>query len=471
MTEDSQYEEESFAEPESSGIPAFVFDPFGVLRRRWLWMAAALVVGLAATTAVVSQITPIFAASATVMVTSQRISERFVRRTVEAGAFERINAILGEILSRSTLSNLIDQYGLYEDPEEPKPFEVRVALARENISVEEDRGMADLGRGAAEQARIYVITFWDSQPQRAAAVANDLANRFTTAHLELRGEQARLTTTFLRQALERTQKELADQESRITQFTRTHRGELPIELPSHLARLERLQEQSESLAIQIAEAEARLATPMSADRDAVALTPEARLLRLRSDLEQARAVRTEEHPRVLSLRRQVEELERELSAPTPSSSGALQTQQATAALRIQQLQSQRIATDLAIQELDARVARTPERQEELASLERRAEVLRARYQEFLRKVQAAELAESVESAQQGERAMILDNAVPPTTPEQPRWMSFAVGVLGSVGLAVAVACLLELLDVVLVRADQIEDEFGIGVVGSVGRIT
>ena len=86
-------------------------------------------------------------------------------------------------------------------------------------------------------------------------------------------------------------------------------------------------------------------------------------------------------------------------------------------------------------------------------------------------MQAAELAESVESAQQGERAMILDNAVPPTEPEEPRWLFSAVGILGSVGLAVAVACLLELLDVVLIRADQIEEEFGIGVVGSVGRIT
>ena len=73
--------EEPLAYEEPSTVPDFIKDPVGMLRRRWLWMTAVLVAGLAATGAIVFRIEPSYLATATILVASQRIPEEFVRRS------------------------------------------------------------------------------------------------------------------------------------------------------------------------------------------------------------------------------------------------------------------------------------------------------------------------------------------------------------------------------------------------------
>ena len=113
---------------------------------------------------------------------------------------------------------------------------------------------------------------------------------------------------------------------------------------------------------------------------------------------------------------------------------------------------------------------TPKRQEELAALEQRAEILRESHKEFLRKVRQAELAEAVESAQQGERVTILDKAVPPERPDHSALRYIVAGIVASLGMAIGIGVLLEIFDSVIVDASEIEGEFRIPVLGSISRI-
>src|SRR5678816_2069672 len=99
----------------------------------------------------------------------------------------------------------------------------------------------------------YAISVYQDSPQRAADVANDLAGSFIDTHLKMRSRQARLTTEFLRRELAQVEADLAKQESTITTFKQQYRGELPGELQTNIARLDRLQLQRQSLALQIAE--------------------------------------------------------------------------------------------------------------------------------------------------------------------------------------------------------------------------
>lgn len=459
---------------ESGGFPAFLRDPKGILRRRWRWMLFALVLGLAGTGAFVWTLEPTYLAKATVLVTSQRISEEFVRPTVESDEFERINALVGEVFSRRSLADLVQKHGLYADPELDLSMEARVVRARGNAAIEGET--ETLGRQRGQQARIYAITFRADEPEVAAAVANGLAERFTAAHVRMRDRQVRVTTDFLRRELERAERELRAQEERITEFKQQYRGELPSELNANLARLERLQQERESLATQIADAETRLAllaagSVSSGAGDIDSSSPEARLAALRSRLEQELAVRTEEHPNVISLRRQVAALEKEVTA-SPDADGMPSRPSLAAGARssVDEMRRQRARIEREIEALDARVARTPEREEELAALMQREAVLREGYVSALRKVKQAELAEAVESAQQGERATVLDQALPPRTPEQTPLLFLAGGIVASLGLAVGVGLLWELFDAVLLQADQVEAEFGVPVVGSIAHI-
>ena len=137
---------------------------------------------------------------------------------------------------------------------------------------------------------------------------------------------------------------------------------------------------------------------------------------------------------------------------------------------LEELRAQVVATEASIRKLDSAVTETPARQEKLAALEEKASVLRDDYLGFLRHVQDAELAQSLESAQQGERVSVLDQAVPPSAPERTRLKYFAAGAIASLALSFGMGVLLEMYDPVLIGPDQIELDIGVPVLGSVPRI-
>jgi capsular polysaccharide biosynthesis protein len=103
-------------------------------------------------------------------------------------------------------------------------------------------------------------------------------------------------------------------------------------------------------------------------------------------------------------------------------------------------------------------------------MEQRVEILRESHREFLRKVNQAELAEAVESAQQGERATILDAAFPPNKPVSSPVLAIIATLVGSFGAAVALAILLELVDGVIVTSDEIERNYGLTVLSSIPKL-
>ena len=113
-------------------------------------------------------------------------------------------------------------------------------------------------RSPGERARIVLVFFSDQQATRAADVTNEIAHRLTLAGMRLRSEQARVTTEFLRRELESAEVALREQSKKVSEFEQQHRGELPSELESNLRRLERLQQQRNSLALQIADLAAQV---------------------------------------------------------------------------------------------------------------------------------------------------------------------------------------------------------------------
>jgi uncharacterized protein involved in exopolysaccharide biosynthesis len=284
--------------------------------------------------------------------------------------------------------------------------------------------------------------------------------------IEKRSGQARLTTNFLRDQLEDAERELREQEYLIREFNEKYRGELPGELDSNLRKLDQLQQQRQSLAMQVTEAETRMAMLLaSVDEN----SPEARLAALKSRLSEEVSVRTDEHPNVVSLRRQIRALEEQVedtSSPFVNRS-VLVAAERTAVDAIRKRQH---AAEARIQEIDVRIANTPKRQEELNALAGKVVILRDNYAEFLSKVQDAELAENLETAQQGDRVVIMDRASPPAHPQRRRAKFLMMGIAASIGLALAIGIALELLDPVIVSSAQIDTTFGVPVLGSVWRI-
>jgi uncharacterized protein involved in exopolysaccharide biosynthesis len=452
------------------GLPDFLRDPVGLVRRRWPWMALVAVLGALGSAAAVTVLLPTaYVAVATVLVNSQQLPEDFVRTTVQGDEIEGINAMVGAVVARDRLTELVEEHDLYPRLRESAPMIDVVSGFRENLTVEQQEALGQTpSQMRSQTARLYTVSFRYDQPARAAEVANEIASALTVESIRMRQEKARLATEFLRKQLHDIEAQLHEAERAVAEFKEDHRGELPDELEANLRKLERLQSQRQSLALQIADAETRIAMLAATPQSGVDLSPEARLADLRARYAEALATSTEEHPNVVSLKRQVEELEKQIADGSAATS---RTGLAASADRtIAELRRQQVETEAEIAALDQQVARTPSRQQALTALQQRVDVLRENHAEFLNKVQDAELAENLEAAQQGEHVSVLDRAVPPSTPERSRLKYFAAGLVAALGLAALAGLLLELRDPVVIGAEQIEERFALPVLGSVPRI-
>jgi len=433
-------------EDEGGGLPEFLLDPIGVARRRWLPMVACVAVGFIATIVTVILWKPIYVATSTILITSQQIPKDFVRSTVEEDSLANINAMIGEVLSAEHLSNVIDQHHLF-----PKSAGVAARIDLVNRMRSRITAAPQVRPGERAQSIVYEIAYEAGDPQEAATVTNALAALFVEASVERRNTQARRTTVFLRDAMERTEKELREQSQQVTEFRQAHRGELPEEQETSLRRLELLSTQRESLAQQINAKEDRIVSISShgsgtSENDAL-------IDDLRRQLAREIAIHTDEHPNVIALRERLkrfEESNRENPLP-PATSRMVEDERR----EIARLREQRDRVEGELAELNQRVERIPRIAEELSALQQKETVLRDDYTSAMRKVEQAELAENLESARQGGQVSILDNAAPPTSPKRPRWMIALGGVAGSIGFAAAVAALLELIDPVVIGASQV----------------
>jgi uncharacterized protein involved in exopolysaccharide biosynthesis len=452
---------DEFEDLESGGLPQFLWDPVGVVRRRWRWMLAVLVLGILASTVSGVLMKPRYRAGATVMIATQEMPEEFVRSTVRGDPFERINAMVAEVLARPNLFRLIEENDLYPELRQTLPMAELVQRMRGDINIEVERGLGSLVR--FETARLLVIEFESDDPATAATIANRLASLLVEEGIRLRSHQAALATDFMSRELERSEGELREHDRKITEFRQRYRGELPADLEPSLRALTRLQEQRASFALQIAETESRMASISTIGND----TPDTRLQQLRSELAEQLVGHTEKHPDVIALRRQIEQLEQEIAtggAPTEASpSGLLSSGRRT----IEELRRQRAAGEVRIRELEERVARIPERQEIIDALEGKKVVLQATYTGFLRKVQEAGLAQSLEQAQQGARISFLERAEPPLMPIRQRWKVVGVGVLASLVAGFAVGLLFEVVDPVLLLPTDARFVDDIPILGSV----
>lgn len=457
------------AESEDSSLAqiAFLLDPAGILKRRWVWMLCTAILGLAASLVAYRLWTPVFVAQARLLVTSQQIPQDFVRSTVQESTIANINAMAGEILSAEKLGRLLDRIDVYPETAETETRIALIGRLRANTEMSPERIP---GRG--ETSLIYEITFEHANPETAAAVANALAASFVEASTTRRTEQARQTTSFLRRELERDEAALKEQSRLVTEFRRAHRGELPEELETVLRKLELVARERRETLAEIVDAEAGLSSLRAGGSLQEKSRNEFLLEELRRRLAAELAVHTDEHPNVTALERRVSLLEEKVTADreggqttTVEQNREIQTEER----KLERLRSVLRELRVEARELSERVDRIPKVAEDLAGLVQKQEVLREDYLDSLRKVEAAALAESLEASRHAAQTSLLDAARPPGAPELSARTVLVGGIVGSLVLAVAVGVLLELIDPVIVSAAQLDQLAKRPVLGAIPR--
>jgi len=106
-------------------LPGRKYTPEEILgimwHRKWLLMAALVVFGAAAY-GISKRLPNQYKSETLILVIPQRIPESYVRSTVTMRIEDRLRSIGQEILSRTRLEKLINEFNLYADRRKVKPM-------------------------------------------------------------------------------------------------------------------------------------------------------------------------------------------------------------------------------------------------------------------------------------------------------------------------------------------------------------
>ena len=120
-------------------------DMLQVLRRRiWLVLVPFAVVS-AGTAVVVRKLPDRYRSEATILVEPQRVPEAYVRSTVTTDLRDRLRSIQAQIMSRTRLEQIIEEFNLYPEERRNGLMEDVVERMRGDISCRPEAGRRILG--------------------------------------------------------------------------------------------------------------------------------------------------------------------------------------------------------------------------------------------------------------------------------------------------------------------------------------
>jgi len=464
----------------------------GLVRRR---APMALGVGLAVflVAIVVAAVLPNqYETHTTILVEPQTISQELVEAQMQGTDLnQRLHLMTMQILSRPRLSRVIDDLNLYREESQEMTREEIIAKMRGQIRVEpvlpelqEELDTRDL------QINTFRLYFRHDDPQRAAAVANRLANDFIEEHIRERVEISSDTQEFIEAELARLAVQIQDVEQRIAEVKSENPGRLPEDMQANQQIYQRTLENLRDVQRQLSEArsDAAFYEQQSQVRSDVgagsgrAMSPEQRLnmLELRLAEFKSRGF-TPKHPDVMATREEIEAVQAQIASSAEeaeqeeqSLSAAQQTARAQARraeLRAEAARAEIERLQAQLDDVQQRMAETPRVAEQLSALERDYEHLFASFQSFSSKRLDAAVAANAERRQKGEKLRILESAVPPPDPTSPNRLLIAVmGVLLGGALGGGIGVLMEATDSSFHEGRKLQSTFRIPVLAQIPAI-
>ncbi len=456
--------------PEQENLPGIDHYVEIALRRKWC-IIIPLVIAILGSFGVYKILPKVYKATTLILVQPQSVPESYVRSTTTAFAGDYLSTLSQQILSRTRLEKVIQEFNLFPDMREKFPMEDIVGKMRNMIEIN-----VETKSGGSRTQNAFTVSFEGDDPQSVMLVTNKLASLFIAENLKVRELQAEGTSDFLNKELLKMEEQLRKKEDDLRRIKERYLGQLPQQLDANLRILERLQQQVRTTSENIKTAEDRsdfFQNQIGALRtkDTSRLPPDKKgqfsdmeevqevglpedptvtqWNLLKRDLSNAQSKYTGNHPDVVDLKRKIADLEpkavkimekqearlKELRARqqinakgnlSPSSDPA--TERIITQLTEQQQQVRSEAKRLReeaknlkdeMQLYQKRVEDTPKREQELMILTRDYDLLKGNYQSLLDKNIQAKLAESLEMRQQGEQFKVLDPAGLPEKPFRP----------------------------------------------------
>jgi polysaccharide chain length determinant protein (PEP-CTERM system associated) len=467
-------------------------------KRRWLIIipfCLAMIVGII----LVLVLPKTYEASTLILVRPQRVPEKYVMSIVSTDIDSRINTISQQIMSRTNLENIINQFNLFSDPRHEKMFvEDKIADLRRRIQITVERSR----NRRNQNADAFSIYFTGANPELVMRVTNGLATFFINENLKVREAQAVSTSDFLDDELKAMRKRLEIVEQRLKDYRKTYMGALPEQLETNLRILDRFQMQLNEKTEAFYDEKARiidLHSRIEANRQILAESnasvtedgDSVSVEQLRARLASLKGSYTDNHPDVIRLKARIADLEKEYQTGELKTSRQMPgrasrdpavlmiqksldeqvRQRSGSKMEIKNLELEISKINRQIKEYQQRVERTPKLEQELLTLQRDYKNIQGSYSSLLNRKLEAQIAVNMEKKQKGEQFSIIDSARLPEKPVSPNMRRLFLMVLAAgLGCSAGLVMLLDFFDSSLRKPEYFEADLGIPVLATVPRI-
>src|SRR5579863_1391580 len=212
---------------------------FSLVQRRWWYFLLPLFLGWVLVWGASWVLPPKYKSSTLILVEQPTMPKDYVTPNVNDDLQERLQSIQQQILSRTRLLRIIDQFNLYAKERTHRTPDEIVARMTKDIEVK-----LDMGEGESQhEVTAFSVAYSSRDPRVAQQVTTELTNLFINENLETRQQESEDTTSFLESQLEEARKTLAEQEEKVRMFKDQHPGALPTEVQSNIQIMTSLQSQ------------------------------------------------------------------------------------------------------------------------------------------------------------------------------------------------------------------------------------
>jgi polysaccharide chain length determinant protein (PEP-CTERM system associated) len=461
-------------------------DYLSVIRRRRWWWITPIALSIVTGWLLVRFLPKEYKSSTTLGVTAPLVSPSIINQTTPFDNFERLRAIQQQLVSTPILSRVAREEHLAD-----------VGLLRTAIDIKVPEPVANTNE--VRRLDTFVVSYTDSDPQRAQRVANRLGRVFVDENSKVRAERAEDTTMFIGAQLMASQTRINDLEMRLRKAKESYMGQLPEQTGANLTTIAGLRAQMLSDATQIRGERDRLMLidrqieaidkntvdePLPGRTEAIA-SPQLRVITLERELAAARASYTDKHP-------EVQRIQEELAYAKKEALAAQQQPQADRLARLQRnpgylsLVGERDVTRSRIKDLErdqadsqaqigryqARVEAAPMVEQQLTNIQREYDLEKQQYNDLSAKQSTAAIAASVERNRSGERFEVLDTASLPTEPLKPLPLRVWLGsLLGGLIVGAGLTLLREYFDSSVHDERDLRETLDVPILGSIARIS
>lgn len=430
------------------------FEDYSVIlrRRRWL-LIMPTIVGVVAGYLFSLVLPARYTSHTTVLVEQPIVPDSYVKPVVSEDLNQRLASMQEQILSRTRLQHLVEQFGLYRKDAARVPMEGLVERLKKSITVTPLTPMP--GTRSADLPGFNVnVTLGEAR--LAQLICTEITSMFMEQNLGLRRQQAEDTTQFLAKELKDAKAKLDEQDAKLAAFQTRHIGELPEDEKTNLTLLMGMTPQLEAVTQALNQAQQdkaftesllnqQLAAWNTSEGGQSPQTLDQQLSKLQNRLLELQGHYTEQHPDMVKLKKGIAELQKKIQDASAQDHGQSSGYQANVPMieqpQIQQLRAQLHQSELSISQkkheqqklqqqirtLQSRLQLSPVIQQEYKALTRDYQTALNFYNDLGKKQSESQMATELEHRQQGEQFRVLD---PPSLPERP---SFPNRLLFSLG--------------------------------------